>query len=312
MLKKIICITGPTATGKSTIAIELAKNWPIEIINMDSATIYRGMDIGTAKPSLYSRSIISQHLIDIREPYETYSAADFCHDTNLLIKEIIERGNIPMIVGGTMMYYNSLRFNLDDLPTANKEIRQDIEAKANIIGWTELHKYLSQIDPKTALKISPHDRQRIQRAIEIYAITGKPMSSLLNIRDKKQEQTNIYITLSLEPPERQYLHEKIIDRFNLMIENGLVDEVYSLYSRNDLNQDLPSIKCVGYKQLWDFFENKISLKTAIEKSIIATKKLAKRQMTWLRSQKERTIVDCSSKELLKNVIDFINTTLYKS
>lgn len=312
MLEKIICITGPTATGKSSIAMELAKNWPIEIINMDSATVYCGMDIGTAKPSLYSRSITTQHLLDIREPYQTYSAADFCHDTNLLIKKIIARGNIPIIVGGTMMYYNSLRFNLDNLPTANKEVRQEIESKANIIGWTELHNYLSKIDPKIASKIATNDKQRIQRAIEIYNITGKPMSSLLNIRDKKQEQTNKYITVSLEPPERQYLHKKITERFNTMIEDGLVEEVYSLYSRNDLNKDLPSIKCVGYKQIWDFFENKISLKTAIEKSIIATRKLAKKQMTWLRSQEERTIIDCSSKKLLEHVIDCIHSIIEKS
>ncbi|AFZ83861.1 tRNA dimethylallyltransferase [Candidatus Kinetoplastibacterium blastocrithidii TCC012E] len=309
MVKKIICITGPTATGKSSIAIELAKYWPIEIINMDSATIYRGMNIGTAKPSLYNRSITTQHLIDIREPYQTYSAADFCHDANLLIKEIIDRGNMPMIVGGTMMYYNSLRFNLDLLPTANKEIRQDIESKANIIGWSELHKYLSQIDSEIASKIAPNDKQRIQRAIEIYTITGKPMSSLLNIREKNKNQISRYITISLEPPEREYLHKKIIERFNSMIENGLIEEVYSLYCRRDLGPELPSIKCVGYKQIWEFFEKKISLNSAIEKSIIATKKLAKKQMTWLRAQKERTIIDCSSNKILGNVLDGINTIL---
>ncbi|AGF49258.1 tRNA (adenosine(37)-N6)-dimethylallyltransferase MiaA [Candidatus Kinetoplastidibacterium galati] len=309
--KKIICITGPTATGKSSVATELARKWPIEIINMDSATIYRGMDIGTAKPSLYSRSITTQHLIDIREPYQTYSAADFCYDTNSLIQEIIDRGNIPVIVGGTMMYYNSLRFSLDNLPKANKEIRQEIESKANTIGWIELHKYLTKIDPESASRIHHNDKQRIQRAIEIYTITGNPMSSLLNIRKKKQEQTNKYITVSLEPIERQCLHKKIIERFNYMIENGLVDEVYSLYSRKDLNKDMPSIKCVGYKQIWEFFENKVSLNTAIERSIIATRKLAKRQLTWLRSQKERTIIDCSSKKLIENVTDIIHATLDK-
>ncbi|WBF65913.1 MAG: tRNA (adenosine(37)-N6)-dimethylallyltransferase MiaA [Candidatus Kinetoplastibacterium crithidii] len=300
----MICLTGPTASGKTAIAIELSKYWPIEIINMDSATIYKGMDIGSAKPSREEQIITKQHLIDIIDPIESYSAASFCSDTSNLLSDILERKKIPIIAGGTMMYYKSLREGIDDLPTSNRIMRQMIEEKANKNGWPFLHDYLKKIDPTTASKIGVRDKQRIQRSLEVFFTTGKPLSSLLKIRNNQLTHNKYkYITISLEPSNRSILHDRITKRFNTMIQNGLLEEVASLFKRGDLNTTIPSIRCVGYRQLWEYFEGKNSLEIAIEKSIIATRQLAKKQMTWLRSQPERIIIDCLDKNYNKKTID---------
>ncbi|MBW0454605.1 MAG: tRNA (adenosine(37)-N6)-dimethylallyltransferase MiaA [Candidatus Kinetoplastibacterium crithidii] len=300
----MICLTGPTASGKTAVTIELAKYWPIEIINMDSATIYKGMDIGSAKPSREEQLRTKQHLLDIIDPVESYSAASFCSDTLTLLTNILERKKIPIIVGGTMMYYKSLREGIDDLPTSNQAIRQMIEAQANKNGWPFLHNYLKKIDHITANRIGIRDKQRIQRSLEVFFTTGKPLSSLLKIRSNQLTNRKYkYITISLEPSNRAILHDRIVKRFNIMIKNGLLDEVSSLFKRGDLNTTMPSIRCVGYRQLWEYFEEKNSLEIAIEKSIIATRQLAKKQMTWLRSLPERIIIDCLDENYNKKAID---------
>ncbi|WP_225968721.1 tRNA (adenosine(37)-N6)-dimethylallyltransferase MiaA [Candidatus Kinetoplastidibacterium crithidiae] len=282
----------------------LAKHWPIEIINMDSATIYKEMDIGSAKPSREEQLKTKHHLLDIIDPVDSYSAASFCSDTLALLSNILERKKIPIIVGGTMMYYKSLREGIDDLPTSNQAIRQIIEEQASKNGWPSLHNYLKKIDPTTANRIGIRDKQRIQRSLEVFFTTGKPLSSLLKVRDNQLTNKKYkYITISLEPSNRSALHDRITKRFNIMMKNGLLEEVYSLFKRGDLNTTMPSIRCVGYRQLWEYFEEKNSLEFAVEKSIIATRQLAKKQMTWLRSQPERIIIDCLDQNYNKKTID---------
>jgi tRNA dimethylallyltransferase len=291
----VLCLAGPTAAGKSASTLALAARWPVEIINVDSATIYRGMDIGTAKPSREERARVPQHLLDIRDPAESYSAAEFEHDAGRLIEEIEARGRIPLLCGGTMLYYKALREGLNALPQADAAIRAAIDREAAETGWPALHRELSGYDPETAARLSPNDSQRLQRAIEIYRISGRPMSAWLREARPAASagvQRRSYVTLSLEPSDRHALHARIDQRYRKMINDGLIDEVAALHARPDLHTGLPSVRCVGYRQIWDYLEGQASLEEAVERAIAATRQLAKRQLTWLRSQPERMVIDC--------------------
>ena len=300
----VICLAGPTAAGKSASTLALAERWPLEIVNVDSATIYRGMDIGTAKPSPEEQALVPQHLLDILDPTQSYSAADFVADALRLIDEIRARGRIPLLAGGTMMYYKALRDGLDDLPQADPALRAELEARAAVQGWPALHAELALLDPPTAARLAPNDSQRIQRALEICMLSGQPMSALL-LRGQRPraDQGNQYLTISLEPSDRAALHARIEQRFDAMLDRGLLDEVRALRARGDLHTGLPSVRCVGYRQMWAHLDGEVDLATAREQGIAATRQLAKRQITWLRAQPERVIVDCLAADAVAQTID---------
>jgi tRNA dimethylallyltransferase len=285
----LICLAGPTASGKSAAARAIAARWPIEVINVDSATIYRGMDIGTAKPSRAEQLDTAHHLLDILDPLDAYSAATFRRDALRCVQEIHARGNIPLLAGGTMLYFKALREGLNDLPSADPDVRLELEQRAARIGWPAMHTELAQIDPDTAKRLSQNDSQRIQRALEIWHITGTPMSVLLNAPAQRDAPVKT-LTLSLEPVERSVLHQTIAMRFDQMLEAGLLQEVQTLRARGDLHTNLPSVRCVGYRQLWSLLEGEIDLPTARLQAIAATRQLAKRQLTWLRSLPERKAI----------------------
>lgn len=306
----VICLAGPTAAGKSASTLALAERWPLEIVNVDSATIYRGMDIGTAKPSAAEQALVPQHLLDILDPAQSYSAAEFRADALRLIGEITARGRIPLLAGGTMMYYKALRDGLDDLPQADPALRAELEARAARDGWPALHAELARLDPVTAARLAPNDSQRIQRALEICQLSGQPMSALLGRqRAAAGEADNRYLSISLEPSERAALHARIEQRFDAMLANGLLDEVRGLHARADLHPGLPSVRCVGYRQMWAHLDGEISLEEAREQGIAATRQLAKRQITWLRAQPERVIVDCLAADAVAQTIDAVATAL---
>lgn len=306
----VICLAGPTAAGKSASTLALAERWPLEIVNVDSATIYRGMDIGTAKPSPAEQAQVPQHLLDIRDPAQSYSAAEFRADALRLIDEIRARGRIPLLAGGTMMYYKALRDGLDDLPQADPALRAELEARAARDGWPALHAELARLDPVTAARLAPNDSQRIQRALEICQLSGQPMSALLGRqRAAAGDDDNRYLTISLEPSERAALHARIGQRFDAMLANGLLEEVRGLHARADLHPGLPSVRCVGYRQMWAHLDGEISLEEAREQGIAATRQLAKRQITWLRAQPERVIVDCLAADAVAQTIDAVAAAL---
>ncbi|WP_353146326.1 tRNA (adenosine(37)-N6)-dimethylallyltransferase MiaA [Pollutimonas bauzanensis] len=301
----VICLAGPTAAGKSATTLALAQRWPIEIVIVDSATIYRGMDIGTAKPSAAEQAIAPHHLLDIRDPAESYSAAEFQRDAAALIQAITARGNIPLLCGGTMLYYKALREGLNELPAADPVIRAQIDGEAQESGWPELHRQLAGFDPATAARLAPNDSQRLQRAIEIYRVSGRPMSSWLADARPKQDNSLEFITVSLEPSDRLALHARIAQRYQAMMEQGLLQEVQALHQRPDLHTGLPSVRCVGYRQLWDYLDGKQDKRQAIEQAIAATRQLAKRQLTWLRSQPDRHIIDCLAPDAARQAVDKI-------
>ncbi|KRC77430.1 tRNA dimethylallyltransferase [Achromobacter sp. Root83] len=302
----VICLAGPTAAGKSASTLALAERWPLEIVNVDSATIYRGMDIGTAKPSPEEQARVPQHLLDILDPAQSYSAAEFRADALRLIGEIRARGRIPLLAGGTMMYYKALRDGLDDLPQADPALRAELEARAARQGWPALHAELAVLDPVTAARLAPNDSQRIQRALEICQLSGQPMSALLQRGQRKpDDDPNQYLTLSLEPSDRAALHARIEQRFDAMLARGLLDEVRGLHARTDLHPGLPSVRCVGYRQMWAHLDGEIDLDTAREQGIAATRQLAKRQITWLRAQPERVVVDCLAADAVARTIQAV-------
>lgn len=306
----VICLAGPTAAGKSASTLALAERWPLEIINVDSATIYRGMDIGTAKPSPAEQAQVPQHLLDIRDPAQSYSAAEFRADALRLIDAIRARGRIPLLAGGTMMYYKALRDGLDDLPQADPALRAELEARAARDGWPALHAELARLDPVTAARLAPNDSQRIQRALEICQLSGQPMSALLGRqRAAAGDDDHRYLTISLEPSERAALHARIEQRFDAMLASGLLEEVRGLHARADLHPGLPSVRCVGYRQMWAHLDGEISLEEAREQGIAATRQLAKRQITWLRAQPERVIVDCLAADAVTQTIDAVAAAL---
>jgi len=298
----ILCLTGPTAAGKSAAALALAARWPIEVISVDSATVYRGMDIGTAKPSLAERARVAMHLIDIRDPADSYSAAEFCTDARALIADIRARGRHPVLVGGTMLYYKALRAGLADLPGADPLLRAELDAYADQHGTPALHAELAKIDPATAARLAPNDSQRIQRALEIYRLTGQPMSDLLARAHPAASPYN-YLTLSLEPSHRAALHARIAARFDVMLAAGFVDEVQTLYTRGDLHPDLPALRAVGYRQYWQYCAAAVSASEAREQALAATRQLAKRQLTWLRADSQRTVVDALATDAAARVVD---------
>ncbi len=277
-----VLLMGPTASGKSALALALAERFPVEIISVDSAQVYRGMDIGTAKPDAATRSRVPHHLIDLIAPTEAYSAARFRTDALAAIAAIRARGRMPLLVGGTMLYFKALRDGLSALPPANATVRQAIEARAADHGWPALHAELARVDPATAARLEPADAQRIQRALEVYAITGTPLSVLQGRRESEDVATGT-IPIALLPPDRVRLHAAIAARFDAMLEAGLVAEVAALRSRYELTPDLPSMRCVGYRQVWEFLEGETDAETMRNKGIVATRQLAKRQFTWLRS-----------------------------
>lgn len=302
----LICIAGPTASGKSAVSMALAKELPIEIINMDSATIYRGMDIGTAKPDQHERAIVSHHLIDILDPSQSYSAAQFRQDALSCAQAIRARGHLPLLVGGTMLYYKVLSEGIDDLPQANEAIRQDIQAQAETMGWPALHQALKDIDPITAARLAPNDSQRIGRALEVYRATGKPLSSLFGNKIAPSVPT---VLVSLEPSDRHALHSRIEQRFDQMLEAGFLEEVQKLHARGDLHPGLPAMRCVGYRQLWDYIDGQCSLAQARTRGIAATRQLAKRQLTWLRSMSARHTIDCLSPNVSQQALAVVTAAV---
>lgn len=302
MTPPVFCLAGPTASGKSAGVLALARRWPVEIINVDSATIYRQMDIGTAKPTLQERAETPQHLLDIRDPSESYSAAQFLRDTHALITQIRERGRIPVLAGGTMMYFNTLRQGLNALPEADADVRARIDEMAREHGWPHVHAELARLDPDTAARLSPNDKQRIQRMLEVCLITGRPYSSLIEQEGEKEVDHRFHI-VSLEPSDRLALHQRIAQRFDQMLEKGFVEEVQALRDRGDLHEDLPSIRCVGYRQIWEHLAGDTTLDEAREKGIAATRQLAKRQLTWLRSMQDREVIDCLADDVVSRIID---------
>ncbi len=282
-------ITGPTACGKSALAVALAEKIDLEIISVDSAQVYRTMDIGTAKPDSSTRERIRHHLIDIRDPSEPYSAADFREDAIGLIRQIQARGKLPLLTGGTMLYLKALKDGIARLPVADEQIRAQILDMALKEGWNFVHDRLAEVDPVAAQRINPNDPQRLQRALEVYKITGQSMTSL---QELGQETCPFdLVEIAIIPPDRKKLHEKIAHRFDVMLEQGFMGEVEALYRRGDLHPDLPAIKAVGYRQAWACLQGELDYATMREKSIIATRQLAKRQHTWLRSWKDLEIID---------------------
>ncbi|MDG6881514.1 tRNA dimethylallyltransferase [Phocoenobacter uteri] len=275
-----IFLMGPTASGKTDLAIQLRKTLPVEVISVDSALIYKGMDIGTAKPTQQELAQAPHRLIDIIDPAESYSVANFREDALREMAEITASGRIPLLVGGTMLYYKGLMEGLSPLPSSQPEIRAEIQAKAEQIGWSELHKELLAIDPVAGQRINENDSQRIGRALEVFYISGKTMTELT--AQKGEELPYDVMQFAIAPQDRAVLHQRIEQRFHKMIELGFEDEVKRLFLRQDLHIDLPSIRCVGYRQMWEYLQGEISLDEAIFKGICATRQLAKRQITWLR------------------------------
>jgi len=279
--KTAFALLGPTASGKSRLAMQLASAHPVEIVSIDSAQVYRGMDIGTAKPSPAERRAVPHHLIDLIDPTERYSAGRFREDAIRVVAEIHARGKIPLLVGGTMLYYRALSQGLDELPPANPEIRAQIDLEASHKGWPALHAELAKLDPKTAARLEPGDAQRIQRALEVHRIAGKPISAF-QVRSKNDLPFELK-AFSLVPENRLELHQRIAGRFDAMLKAGLVEELKALRGKFPLSAGLPSMRCVGYRQAWEFLEEKISGGELRETGIAATRQLAKRQLTWLRS-----------------------------
>ena len=307
----VIAIMGPTASGKTAAALEIARHIPCEIISVDSALVYREMDIGTAKPSREEQAQVPHHLIDIIDPAETYSAAQFREDTLSLIQSILERGKLPLLVGGTMLYFHALTKGLDDLPEANPAIRARLDEEAAQIGWPAMHARLAKRDPETAQRLKPNDAQRIQRALEIIELTGKPLSALHSGK-KPADLPFELIAFALEPSDRSKLHERIAQRFDQMLENNaLIDEVIRLRQRGDLYLDMPSMRCVGYRQTWQYLDGEYDRKTLRDKGIAATRQLAKRQLTWLRAMPERIVIDCLSPDAPAQIMAHIKNKIDK-
>ncbi|MDY0961386.1 tRNA (adenosine(37)-N6)-dimethylallyltransferase MiaA [Massilia sp. CFBP9026] len=290
-----VAIMGPTASGKTASALRIAQTRPCEIISVDSALVYRGMDIGTAKPTPDELAAVPHHLIDILDPLEAYSVAQFRADTIRLVAEITARGKLPLLVGGTMMYFKGLVDGLDDLPTADAGVRAALDAEAARIGWPGMHQKLHAVDPVTAARLAPNDAQRINRALEIHALSGQPMSALLAKRARPELPFEL-VSFGLETDDRSVLHRRIALRFDQMLgdsdDEGLVAEVARLRARGDLSPALPSIRCVGYRQAWDYLDGNIDRMELRELGIIATRQLAKRQITWLRAMPGRIVIDC--------------------
>jgi tRNA dimethylallyltransferase len=316
----VITIVGPTASGKSSLAMAIARSAKqlgktVEIISMDSALVYRGMDIGTAKPSKSEMQEVRHHGIDIAEPEDPYSAAKFAHDAKQWLKEIRARNNLPLIVGGTMLYWRALAHGLSNMPAASPEIRAEIEARAAKLGWPAIHDELAQVDPATAARLEKNDTQRVQRALEIYLQSGKPMSEWLQEQPKDSgrgdgigstdsggdnHNTPMNLRLiSIEPSDRSVLHERIAKRFEIMMAEGFLDEMKLLRQNPRLHPDLPSMRAVGYRQAWDHLDGNITFQEFQDQAIAATRQLAKRQLTWLRGMQTKEVIDSLDETQMK-------------
>ncbi len=296
-----IALVGPTASGKTAAALSLADALQVrggaEIISMDSALVYQGMDIGTAKPSRDELAGVPHHLIDILDPLESYSAADFARDATRLIGEIRARGRVPLIVGGTLLYLKALLEGLSDMPAADPQVRAGIQQRALELGWPALHAQLQAVDPVTAARLAPNDSQRIGRALEVWTMTGQPISAFHQNHKPDAPRWHIPV-ISLEPQDRAWLHARIAQRFDAMMATGFLDEVRTLRARDDLHPDLPSMRCVGYRQAWQGLDEGWSEAEIRERGIFATRQLAKRQLTWLRGMPERTVVAADAADAL--------------
>ena len=303
---------GPTASGKTDLAIYLTEHFPVDIISVDSAMVYRGLKIGSAKPSVEELQKAPHRLIDVVDPLEIYSAARFRKDALKEMAKIIQAGRIPLLVGGTMLYFRALLQGLSELPESDEVIRKKLEQQAKEIGWEKMHQRLAEVDAEAAERIHPNDPQRISRALEVYEMTGTAMSQLQK-EQKAEPLAYQVLKLALIPSDRALLHQRIEKRFSQMLEQGLIDEVKTLRNRGDLHQDLPAIRAVGYRQVWDYLDGIIDYTEMQERGVIATRQLAKRQLTWLRSEKDLTIYDLSQdsmqhiqENVLKTVKEYLS------
>jgi tRNA dimethylallyltransferase len=307
-----IALVGPTASGKTAAALAIAQQWPVEIISVDSALVYRGMDIGTAKPNAKELAQVPHHLIDIRDPRHAYSAAEFARDATTLMADIRARGKLPLLVGGTMLYLKALRDGIDDLPTAQPELRAEIEQQAFALGWPAMHAELAKVDAITAARLAPNDAQRISRALEVWRVSGKALSQwFAEAEATRAAQPALTMPLlSLEPVNRAWLHARIALRFDIMLAGGFVAEVQALRARGDLHIDLPSMRCVGYRQAWELLDRAEAVDAAPESilpqlhelGVAATRQLAKRQLTWLRGMDERIVIPCDAPDALAQTL----------
>ncbi|MEZ0273254.1 MAG: tRNA (adenosine(37)-N6)-dimethylallyltransferase MiaA [Methylophilaceae bacterium] len=305
-LPPAIFLMGPTASGKTGLAVELAQRFPVELISVDSALVYRDMNIGTAKPDAATLARAPHHLIDIISPTEAYSAAQFCNDAQRLMADITARGKIPLLVGGTMLYFKALEGGLSDLPQADPGLRRQLEEAAAVRGWPALHDELAKVDPETAARLEPADAQRIQRALEVYKLTGRPLSQHFSSDAGRPSLPYRLLKLALLPSDRAVLHARIAERFDSMLEQGLVEEVRHLREAYpSLKLAMPSMRCVGYRQAWEFLDNYLDSSMLREKGIAATRQLAKRQMTWLRSMQHVNELDCLYLNILDSAMDLI-------
>ncbi|MBP7580324.1 MAG: tRNA (adenosine(37)-N6)-dimethylallyltransferase MiaA [Vogesella sp.] len=306
---RAILLMGPTASGKTGLALALAQRFPVEIISVDSALVYRGMDIGTAKPTAAEMASCPHHLIDIIDPTVSYSAAQFHADANRLIADICSRGRIPLLVGGTMLYFKALMEGLSDLPQADAATRAQLEEDAARLGWPAMHQRLAAIDAETAARLAPNDAQRIQRALEVYLLSGQPMSQLMR-QGRDDAATFATLRLALQPADRAWLHQRIALRFEQMLAQGFLDEVTQLRQQYPtLSLDLPSMRCVGYRQAWEYQDGLYDMAELSYRGIAATRQLAKRQLTWLRSMPQNTPLDCQSSDLLTPVAQQVEAWL---
>ena len=306
-----LCLAGPTAAGKTAAALAIAARHDCEIISVDSALVYRGMDIGTAKPSRAERAQVPHHLIDILEPSEHYSAAAFVRDASALIRAIHARGKLPLLVGGTMLYFKALHEGLDAMPAADTTVRAAIEAQAAERGWPALHAELARHDAPTAARLAPADSQRIQRALEVWQLTGRPLSSFHTTKTIATTPYSIRLgaLFSLEPGDRAWLHAHIDLRLQAMEQAGFLDEVRRLRARPDLHLDLPSMRCVGYRQAWEALAGTYPLESWRERALVATRQLAKRQITWLRSMPQRQAFACDQPDALAQLLEAVERAL---
>lgn len=298
----VILLMGPTASGKSVLAVALAQQLNAEIVSVDSALVYRGMDIGTAKPTLAERGGIPHHLIDILDPSESFSTGQFRARALELIADIRQRGKRPLLVGGTMLYFSALTQGLAQLPEANAEIRARLDAELLRFGKDAMHARLAAVDPVAAARIHVNDPQRIQRALEVFEISGRPLSSFF--AGQNAEPSHRYTKLIIAPAQRQTLHDKIAERFDAMLRQGFIDEVKALRARGDLHEMLPSIRCVGYRQAWSYLNGEYDLATLREKAVVATRQLAKRQFTWLRKEQGACHLISGSADLLQTALAY--------
>jgi len=303
-LPQAIFLMGPTASGKTALAIELVENYNCEIISVDSALVYKDMNIGTAKPDAELQARAPHRLIDLIDPTEAYSAANFREDALREMADITAKGKVPLLVGGTMMYFKFLRDGAAQLPKADEAVRQRLLAQGEEFGWPHMHAKLAEVDPVAAERLKPMDSQRIQRALEVFEVSGK---TLTQFWDEQEEQPLSYdvISFAVMPKERKTLHKRIAQRYQIMMRQGFVDEVKALFARGDLHEELPSIRCVGYRQVWQYLQGEIDYDEMVERGIIATRQLAKRQITWLRSWPDLNWLDTEDPNLLQSALKIL-------